>query len=402
MATPPATAHPGKQPRFRVRAASLQDYPQIAALEARYGLGIKTFEEWRHLWVNNPVYRELQPDWPIGWVLEDDDKQIVASMGNIPLLYEFEGKRVLAASGRSWVADVAYRSPALLLLDYVVNQSHVDLYLNNTASQNSLAPLNALECSRVPVGVWDEIAYWVTNYRGFYRSVVAMKNYRLTRPFGLPETANRPWTRMAALRCRLAKPLSYPLAAAAFLRDRLATTSLREGDVEVQPCSGFDDRFDMFWETLRRNNPHTLLALHTRDVLEWHFKHQLLANRLWIETVVDGSRLAAYAIFDKTLNSKSGFTHVRLVDYQSADHSTHLLAPLLSWALRKCRSEGVHLLEHTGRWLERGELLDTAVPYRLPTSTWSYFYRANSPQLKEALKDRQVWAPSLFDGDATL
>jgi hypothetical protein len=60
------------------------------------------------------------------------------------------------------------------------------------------------------------------------------------------------------------------------------------------------------------------------------------------------------------------------------------------------------MLEHTGRWLEKGEFIETAAPYRRKLATWTYFYRANNPELREILNDRQVWAPSLFDSDATL
>jgi hypothetical protein len=91
-----------------------------------------------------------------------------------------------------------------------------------------------------------------------------------------------------------------------------------------------------------------------------------------------------------------------LVDYQSLEASTSMLEPVLSWTLKRCQSEGVHMLEHTGRWLEKGEFIETAAPYRRKLSTWTYFYRANNPELRELLNDRQVWAPSLFDSDATL
>src|SRR6266496_1078510 len=106
----------------RLRQASFKDHQQIAGLESRYGLVSKNYDEWSHLWLGNPVYKEVQPDWSIGWVLEDHDHRIVGTMGNIPLLYEFEGKKILAASGRHWVAEPSYRSASLILLDMVVNQ----------------------------------------------------------------------------------------------------------------------------------------------------------------------------------------------------------------------------------------------------------------------------------------
>ena len=79
-----------------------------------------------------------------------------------------------------------------------------------------------------------------------------------------------------------------------------------------------------------------------------------------------------------------------------------VILPLLSWALSKCRDEGIHVLEHFGRWLEKGEALDGIAPYRRKLPTWIFVYRANAPGLAERLADRRVWAPSLFDGDASL
>ena len=385
----------------KLREARLEDYEQIAALESRFGLTAKPYNEWVHLWQGNPVYRELKTDWPIGWVFEDQDGKIVGSVGNIPLLYELDGRRILVASSRSWVADVEYRSVSLLLLDNLIRQRQVDLFLSNTVGDKAVAAITAYGCSPISVGIWDEVAYWITNYRGFFESIVAMKNYRLTRPFAFPSWEGS-WTRLKALRARLSKPLSYPLSAAAFLKDRLAKTSVREGEVEVKLCTDFDDRFDSFWEEVKRNNRHVLLAVRTREVLEWHFKYALLGNRLWIVTAVDGPRLVAYAIFEKSVNPRSGFKQVNLVDYLSLEDGTSMLEPLLAWTLRRCRSEGVHVLEHTGRWMEKGEFIETAAPYRRKLGTWSYFYHTNNPELRVLLNSRQVWTPSLFDGDATL
>jgi hypothetical protein len=371
---------PGDQPgrAATIREASLEDYQQIVELESRYGLERRSYEEWSHLWLNNPIYRELRSDWTIGWVLEDANKQIVASVSNIPLWYEFQGKKILAATGRAQVAEPEYRSASLLLVDRLINQSNIDLYLNNTMTAEAAASFGVFDCPRVPVGAWDESAFWITRYQGFFESLLARKAYPL------------------------ARPLSFPLAAAASFKDRVAAPRLRDDGVEATAYPGFDDRFDEFWAGLRSRNPHLLLAVRNREVLEWHFRYALRNNRLWIAAVVDGSRLAAYAIFDRRDNPRIGLKRVRLVDYQSLDGSTTLLAPLLSWAVRKCRDEGIHTLENTGRWLEQEELIARVAPYRRKLSTWTYFYRACNPGLTESLRDRRAWAPSLFDGNASL
>jgi len=400
MTAPPQVSRTKPRRGPKLRETRFEDYEQIAALQSRW-LKVKPYHEWVHLWQGNPVYRELKADWPIGWVLEDQDGKIVGSVGNIPFLYELDGRRILVASGFSWVADAEYRSASLLLMDSLIRQSHVDLHLNNMVNKNAVGAVTTLGCSRMPVGIWDEYAYWTTNYRGFFENIAAMKNYRLTRPFVFPSREGS-WTRLKALRARHSKLLSYPLSAAAFLKDRLTKTSVRESDVQVKTCTSFDDRFDSFWEDVKRNNRHLLLAVRTREVLEWHFKHALLRNELWIVTAVDGHRLMAYALFEKSVHPRSGFTRVKLVDYQSLEDGTSMLEPLLSWTLRRCRSEGVHMLEYMGRWMEKGQFIDTAAPYRRKLSSWTYFYHTNNPELRGLLNNTQVWTPSLFDSDATL
>src|SRR5436190_1382037 len=77
---PEATGTPSPA---KFREAVFADHAQIAHLESRYGLTPKSYEAWSHLWLANPLYRTFRQDWPIGWVLEDDDGRIVGSMGNI-------------------------------------------------------------------------------------------------------------------------------------------------------------------------------------------------------------------------------------------------------------------------------------------------------------------------------
>lgn len=371
---------PQKGPRRgpKLREATLEDHAQVASLESRYGLASKSYEEWAYLHLNNPQQPEPHSAAPIGWVIEDGDKQIVGSVGNISLLYEFQGRKIRAVSGRALVADPAYRSTSLLLLDRLINQPGVELFLTNAITPASTAAFDAFECLRVPAGQWDKSAFWVTGYQGFLESLLAKKNMRL------------------------AKPLSYPLSIAGFLKDAFVGKRLPTSDVEVKTCSSFDDRLDDFWETLKRKNPHILLAIRSREVLEWHFKYALAKNRLWIVTAADGSRLAGYAIFDRKDNVNLGLKRVRLVDFQSLDGTATLLAPMLSWALRRCREEGIHMLENVGSWLEPGEFIDNFAPHSRKLSTWTYVYRASGSQLKESLSSRQVWSPSLFDATGSL
>jgi hypothetical protein len=361
----------------RLREAAFTDHAQIARLESRYGLMAKSDEEWTHLWLGNPLYRTLAVGWSIGWVLEDEDGHVVGSIGNIPLPYEFEGRPILAASGCNWVSEPAYRSAALLLLDHVINQPDVDLYVNNTVTEASASAVSAFGCERVPVGRWDRSGVWDTHRQRYFE------------------------TRLLQRHWPLAGPLSYALSAPVSFIDRLRSATLSEGDVEVSACSGFDERFDDFWTDVRTIHAHRLLAVRTREMLQWHYRYALRNGDVWILVVRERGGLAAYATFQRYDRPVWG-TRMRLVDFQSLDGSPALLPPLLARALRACRAEGIHALEVMGRWLGPGELLETAAPTPRELPTWKFVYRANTPALAASLSGPAAWVPSLYDGDASL
>lgn len=173
---------------------------------------------------------------------------------------------------------------------------------------------------------------------------------------------------------------------------------MKEGlDLEFQ--TGFDDRFDEFWEELKNENPDLLLAVRTREVLEWHFAYAILQNSLWVWTITRNSRLAAYAIFLKA--TKFGVTRVTLVDFQALKGNASLLLPMISAALARCRKEGIHLLENPGLGFNESGINQLA-PYRVRTGSWCYFYKPANRELAQALSNPAAWAPSLYDGDASI
>jgi hypothetical protein len=100
--------------------------------------------------------------------------------------------------------------------------------------------------------------------------------------------------------------------------------------------------------------------------------------------------------------SRRDSTAMQLVDFQSLDGTPDLLPPLLHWAAKRCRAEGIVTLMAIGRWLDKGELLDRIAPHRRRLPYWIYFAHATDPALVARLRDRSVWAPTLFDGDAVL
>ena len=370
---------PARHPKnVNLRLAGFEDYAPIASLAARYNLQFEAFEAWQHLWINNPAYQAVRNNWPTGWVLEDSKRDIVGYFGNIPLECEFRGQKLLTSTGRAWVVDAAYRAYAMLLLDSHLSDKSVELFLNPTLNSKASAAFTSANVRRVPVGEWDQSAFWITNYRGFAASALSAKGMRM------------------------ANVLRVPLAACLRMRDFTKQRWHIEQDCHLERCSRFDERFDTFWEQLRKRNSHQLLSVRSRAALQWHFEYALREERAWVLASAEGDRINAYSIFYRNDNPAIGLKRIRLADYQSLEGSTAALLPMLDWALRRCRKERIDVLENIGFQPCGSTIVGDLAPYKRQLPNWIYYYKARSKALEEALSDPAVWSPSAFDGDASL
>jgi hypothetical protein len=371
-------AAPGRSQK--VREASIEDYDQIAALHVRNGLGTKSYADWMALWRGNPAYEQRGGQWPIGWVLESESRSIEGWVGNVVSAYQFQGRRLCAATPWSWLVDARHRGYGIFILKRLLRQKNVDLLVSTNTSAVSDAISPYLGFSRVPVGAWDKSAFWITNYPGLAQIVLKMKSVPL------------------------AATIAYPVSAALGFWNRCndGWTQQRSPIAEIERCREFDSRFDDFWEELQCQNENVLLAVRTRATLAWHFRNSLMQQGVWILAAHKGSRLTAYAIFDRQDTPAIGLQRVRLVDFQALRGAESALQSALSWMLHKCREDGIHMLEVSGCWLSRPGLPRIVAPFHRAMPSWRYHYKATDPKLSETLKDPGVWAPSCFDGDASL
>jgi 3-oxoacyl-(acyl-carrier-protein) synthase/acyl carrier protein len=358
-----------------IREATLADYESVAALTARNGLAVKKRAEWEHLWINNPVYKEL-PGWPIGWVVENGSG-IVGFLGNIPISSHFDGREIIGSSIHAFSLDASHRGAGLLLLERLLeSDSKVEFIIGSTANANSSKVLDRAGVARVPSGDWENTAFWITDYVGFLRSSAAVKG----------------WPNILAI----------PGSAALRVRDRLMKKPWPRQEREVRECSHFDEGFDVFWDELKHAYPRRFLSTRSRAVLDWHFRPALSEGRAWVVVCGGGPRLRSYAIFFRHDNPEIGLKRIRLVDFQTLDGERRDLPSLLSWGLRRCRTEGIHMLEALGFRPEKQKIINDLAPHNRRLPGWLYFYQARSQSLSAELRDSNVWDPSQYDGDASL
>jgi len=349
-----------------LREALFEDYEQISLLEGRYDLEPRSREEWKHIWIGNPAYKDRGKQWPIGWVLENEDRQIVGYLGNIPLSYQFQKRKLVAAVTHAWVVESSYRSYAILLLDSYFRQKNADFFLSTTLNAKATEAFQVFKSPAVPVGRWDQSAFWITNYQGFVSS----------------------WSRKQSARMNL---FTLPFSIGLWVQDALTRRPPKHvcnGD-KVEAVDSFDRRFDIFWEALQERYPQLLLADRSCEALQWHFRYAIQKKDVWILTITKGSQLAAYSIFCRQDKPSFGLKRMRFVDFQALDGSSSLL-PMLSWALQRCRAENIHMLECVGICPQQCDAFESLASRQRKLPSWMYFYKARDPSLAQNLENPQV------------
>ncbi len=366
----------GKRPF--VRLARFEDYEQIAAIEARHGLTVKSRSEWMDLWLANPAYLEL-PDWPIGWVADDGEGHIVGTLGNIPSFCRIEGKRYVCASGRGWAVDLPHRAFSVILLAHQVRQRNSDLNLITTPSPTTVSLCAQLGWSRVPAGQWDRSAFWIADYAEVLQGYLDART-----PKALSRFAHT------------------MIAPARRLREAIAKrSSAVRGVYQLAWESGFDGRFDDFWQRLTEQKPGVLLEDRDAETLRWHFKRTLRQGRTWILTASKNGALVGYAIFERRDIRSLNMARALVVDVQMLSKDAALCSAMIQFALDRCRREAVHVLENAGCWMETLLPMDPP-PHRRNLDVWCYLYRITNSKLQESMRGAASWYPTQYDGDATL
>lgn len=353
----------------RLRPARLDDYEKIHQLALAHSLDFPPLEDWRSLWLDNPLLGRLGKDWPIGWVLETTAGEIVGNFGTVLSLYTFREHDLISAAGRFWFVTAPYRGFALRLMDEYLNQPGVDLFINNAVSAPALGTFSRL-LERIPLGDWESMSYFVTT---------SLADLADAAPW-LNDTAGKPLPRIAA-------------------------------SFTIEAIDRFDSRFDEFWDELRRQNPEKLLAERSSRALSWHFGIAMRRRRLWIFTASRNGQLRAYCTLTRQdrpfglpplpHGEPQSLRGMRLVDYQSVEPNTDLLSPLLASALGRCAKEDVDILENFGRGVPKMRVLDDHAPHRKDLSNWKFFFSAADPNLRTELCAARFWDPSAYDGEAS-
>jgi hypothetical protein len=172
---------------------------------------------------------------------------------------------------------------------------------------------------------------------------------------------------------------------------------------EVTLITGFDGRFDQFWE-LTRQRRDRLLAVRSREALMWQFGLALESGKLAIFGISEGNSLLGYLIMKRFDQEGVGLRRFRVVDIQVLGDEPDSVLSLMTAALNHAKLHGVDVVEAMGFHESKRSVLEQLNPRHraVPSCPFFYLVSEDSRPLQQSLKETDAWDPSPFDGDAAL
>lgn len=367
-----------------IREARYSDCDAVGVLKKRNGLSVKwSADRWVGLWQENPAMPQDQA-MPIGWVLEHEGR-IVGYLGNIPMYYHFQGKRLLAAAARGFVVDPEFRGHSIRLPAAFFSQKNVDLLLNTSANVAAGSVFQLCKAEKIPYPNYDKALFWVIDAQGFAYSALRKHGYGAAPPV-------------------IAR---YVLGAAIYLegmlRRRAPVRNTTTFEINVLEPSSVGTEFDEFWRRTLVERPQCLLSERSARVLSWHFGHRAaIERRAKFVCAWRAGKLIGYAALTREDSENIELKRSRITDLIAEKDTPELIDALLNVAFWQARIDGSHILELIGFPEHiRAHFVDGRA-YERQLSSWQFWYKAVAPGLSDSLKRKEAWYGCSYDGDASL
>jgi hypothetical protein len=365
-----------------IREAQFSDFNGVQDLTLRLGQGPDSEENWKRLWVSNPAISEAKAPSRIGWVLQESDK-IVGFLGSIPLLYEFEGRTLLAAATCRLAVDQAYRSQTHLLVASFFRQKGFDLFVNSTATESAGKMMKASKAAEIPQKDYGTVLFWVLDTKSFATAVFHKME------------AGSVFTIAGSVLGSLA--LKGDIA----LRRRLPGRSSGSYSVVQMDVNEMGSEFEELWSEKSREASH-LIAKRTPEIMRWHLIPPQNRRPAKVLACKSGGCLAGYIIVRQDPIELSGLRRSLVADLIVKNDDEGAIGALFSAACDYSKSAGSHVLDVMGFPGNIRQILTKWKPYVRKYPACPFFYKATDRELYQKLADEAVWYATPFDGDATL
>jgi hypothetical protein len=363
------------------REVRFSDFESVARLKERGGLRKDNQENWRRLWQQNPAMAAAKSQLSMGWVLETA-QGVVGYQGSVPLLYQFGGRTLIAATGTGLVIEPAYRARNIGLMVSFYRQQGVDLFLITYAIASVTKLSKALHAKVSPQRDFDRRLFWVLDAHQFTKALAAR--------FGLGRG-------MVAVGTFLG---SSVLRADTLRRGPRGHLASKFGITELE-VKDIGDEFQALWQRKLTETPR-LMADRSPASLRWHFTIPGSSSTATVLCCHRFERLVGYAIVQHTIERETGMRRSMLADILVEQDDSSVTEALLEAAYSNAAVSGDYLFEVVGLPRNIKQILMRWNPYVTTYPTDPLIYKTADEALDRTLADENAWYAGPLDGDMTL
>ena len=365
---------------MKIREIQIEDYIQIKELHIKYNLKILNEEEWIKFWTENPCLLNANNSFPLGWVLEDNNKRIVGSLGNIPKEYYYKNKKFIIACSHAWIVEDKYRLEAFSLLKNFFSQKNIDIFMVTTANSASAKILSRYNAKKMPLQNFADIKFIVLDFEKIIYSFFKYKKL----PFG-----------------KFVGKLLFYLSFIALYKKLNFWKKVTQPKKTVL-SEVIDNKFDEFWNTYKQDFQDKFLQSRSIHWLKWHIEKKINNNKAWIVSVIENNRLLGYAICLEKNNDKIGLKRITLVDLVSLKDNEEVYFSLIKNSINEAHKRGYHVFEVIGFNNLKRKIFSKFKTFSRKMPVFPFYYKTSSSINENFLEINNSWDPNLMDGDSFL
>lgn len=366
----------------KLRLAQFSDFEAVREMKGRWGLIPDPFENWERLWRRNPALERAPTDVPIGWVLEAEGR-VVGYLGNIPLLYQYGDRQLLAVTGHGMVVEPIYRTASLALMAPFFRQKFADLYLTTTAIAAVGKIMQIFKAERIPQANYETVLFWVLQPFPFAQAIIDGMDLKpsllpiarmvASAAVGTDKTLRRRWPKQAAA--------------------RFSITEIGVSEI--------GDDFQSLWIAKLKEEPR-VLADRSPAVLKWHFETPGEQGTTRVFCCRVAEELRGYMVVRNNSQTENGLRKSIVADALIKDDDPEVIQALFAAAYRHAKDAGSHVLEVLGFPQSIRQVCAQWSPYQRRYPSCPFFFKAAEPVLHRELSNSALWYATPFDGDTTL
>lgn len=364
---------------MKIREIQTEDYPQIRELHIKYNLKILDKVEWLNFWAKNPCLQDSNNSFPLGWVLEENER-IVGYLGNIPKKYYYQDKKFTVACSHAWVAENKYRLQAFSLLETFFSQKNIDIFIVTTANNISAKILARYNAKKIPLENFQNPMFVILNLEKLISSYLEYKKIKL-RKF-------------------IAKLLYYLSYIFYYKKLNFWKKTIQFKKVILNEI--IDSKFDDFWKSYQLCFQNKLLQNRNSTWLNWHIREKIKNGKAWIMSVIENNKILGYAICLERNNEKIKLKRIEIIDLVALDDNKEVYCSLIKSCILETKKRGYHIFEMIGFKHLKREIFSEFKIIKRELPTFPFYYKTSKVSNENFLENSEMWDPSLIDGDAFL